>query len=226
MSIAHLEYDEKDFRDMLIAGAAATGNAARGACHLILTAVPELRHWFDTGIIQISTRPNPDGPPQKAAFVANWQKLRDAGGGSYGHLGSETKLLRIADSLSRNSINNLAELTEGLTPQHARAVAEAMLIASGFAGWFEITPTPACPPGALPDATACGGCGVQLGEPHDPSCDIAKCQVTGGQRMLCKTFGGNPIMGMAALITGGTEDDFEKTPVGHDCGTHIWDGSR
>jgi len=57
-------------------------------------------------------------------------------------------------------------------------------------------------------------------------CEIALCQVTGQQRLLCHYFGGSPAAGVEALTTG-KQDEFEayfKTPTGHDCGQDLWQG--
>lgn len=73
----------------------------------------------------------------------------------------------------------------------------------------------------------CGNCGVKVGQPHDESCSFAKCKVTGGQRLLCSTFGGSPIAGIFTVATGGSQQEFEdyfKTPTDHDCGQDIYLG--
>jgi hypothetical protein len=35
------------------------------------------------------------------------------------------------------------------------------------------------------ETRTCGGCGVKPGEDHDGGCDVARCLVTGGQRISC-----------------------------------------
>ncbi|CAL9677603.1 hypothetical protein SUDANB95_07929 (plasmid) [Actinosynnema sp. ALI-1.44] len=72
----------------------------------------------------------------------------------------------------------------------------------------------------------CGNCSVRVGHPHAEGCSVAKCLVTGQQRLLCTYFGGSPTAGVEAVMTG-SQDDFEryfKAPTGHDCGRDVWHG--
>lgn len=52
-------------------------------------------------------------------------------------------------------------------------------------------------------ARNCGDCGARPGERHSDGCDVARCLVTGGQRISCGVFGGE---------------------VEHDCGNQAWTG--
>lgn len=72
----------------------------------------------------------------------------------------------------------------------------------------------------------CPNCGAKVGDPHDAMCSIARCEVTGGQRLMCTYFGGSPLAGMEALSTGRQAEfeDYFKTPAGHDCGQDAWQG--
>jgi hypothetical protein len=72
----------------------------------------------------------------------------------------------------------------------------------------------------------CHNCGARVGQSHGQMCSIARCLVTGQQRLLCTYFGGSPAAGIEALTTG-RQDEFEeyfKTPAGHDCGQDLWQG--
>jgi hypothetical protein len=72
----------------------------------------------------------------------------------------------------------------------------------------------------------CHICDAGIGEPHDPTCSIAQCLVTGQQRLLCTHFGGSLAAGMEALTTGrqGEFNAYFKAPAGHDCGQDTWQG--
>jgi hypothetical protein len=85
-------------------------------------------------------------------------------------------------------------------------------------------------PGATLAVTAdhgpepCHMCGAKVGQPHGPMCSLARCLVTGQQRLLCTYFGGSPVAGTEALTTGTMDEfrEFFKTPTGHDCGQDLW----
>lgn len=47
-------------------------------------------------------------------------------------------------------------------------------------------------------STFCPDCGVRAGEEHDAGCDVARCLITGHQRLSCDQ--------------------------GHDCGRNVWTG--
>ncbi|HEY3478421.1 MAG TPA: hypothetical protein VGL02_05910 [Streptomyces sp.] len=78
------------------------------------------------------------------------------------------------------------------------------------------------------DTDRCGNCGVKVGRAHDARCSFARCEVTGGQRLMCTYFGGSPTAGAMTVATGGSQQEFEdyfKTPTGHDCGHDVYRGS-
>lgn len=60
------------------------------------------------------------------------------------------------------------------------------------------------------NAQSCGDCGAKPGEPHDDGCDVARCLVTGRQRISCDV--GTTVFGWAE-------------PLPHDdCGRQAWTG--
>lgn len=74
----------------------------------------------------------------------------------------------------------------------------------------------------------CRNCGAKVGQEHKERCEVARCLVTGQQRLLCIDFGGSPIAGAEAVYTN-SQDEFEeffKTPTGHDCGRDVWRGAQ
>lgn len=77
------------------------------------------------------------------------------------------------------------------------------------------------------DTDRCNGCRVRVGEYHRDRCSVARCLVTGRQRLMCAYFGDSPVAGIHAVTTGGSQQEFEdyfKTPTGHDCGQDIYTG--
>lgn len=72
----------------------------------------------------------------------------------------------------------------------------------------------------MSDAT-CGDCAVKPGEPHKGGCDVARCLMTGGQRLGCE--GPKDEFGFPRY-TQITHDDGSKAVVPHDCGWDVWTG--
>lgn len=130
-------FTNEDFRTMLVRGAQATGNAARAAVHLINASGIDLHPWVQDGVFQITTRPGVDGHPEMVAFPAKWTRLTSSQCSS----GSAHKLMELASSFAGRGSFDLSGCIEGLTPQHAQAVAEAVLIAAGVEAWYTITQT-------------------------------------------------------------------------------------
>lgn len=65
------------------------------------------------------------------------------------------------------------------------------------------------------DPRSCNDCGAPVGEPHSPGCDVARCLVTGGQRISCE---GGDGLGHAVEVMPGC---FEV----RDCGHQVWSGA-
>lgn len=59
-----------------------------------------------------------------------------------------------------------------------------------------------------PPEPRCWDCQVQIGEPHDGGCDVARCLWTGGQRLTCDGL------------------DPEPHDCGHDRHNGYWPGER
>lgn len=88
---------------------------------------------------------------------------------------------------------------------------------------------PAALPTVTDHGTQCAGCNVKAGSPHGAHCSHARCLASGGQRLMCRVFGGSPTAGIEAVQTGSSQEEFEryfKTPTGHDCGRDVYSGGE
>jgi hypothetical protein len=63
----------------------------------------------------------------------------------------------------------------------------------------------------MTDPRSCGDCGAKPGKPHSDGCDVARCLVTGRQRLSCDA--GTVVFGWP-----------EKSPH-DDCGNQVWTGA-
>jgi hypothetical protein len=75
----------------------------------------------------------------------------------------------------------------------------------------------------MSDTARCHDCGANPGEPHADGCDVARCLVTGRQRLSCSTIifppGADPDRALPA-----GDFEFGDAHPGEDCGHDVWTG--
>src|SRR5262245_2702879 len=68
----------------------------------------------------------------------------------------------------------------------------------------------------------CPGCAVPPGEAHDNGCDVARCMLTGQQRLVCQAIADE---GPNAPDGHGGTVDIQPSHPGEDCGRDVWTGT-
>lgn len=139
-------YTDEQWAAMLTAGARRCGvNNIYAATHLLTyTSLPG--HWQFSEHVQISSAYllGPDGQREETltttAVVTDWAGLPhlsdilSMGGGAH-------TILAFAAAIAVGSRLDLRAGLTGLGRIGARRVAEAVLIATGYEGWYDVTPT-------------------------------------------------------------------------------------
>ncbi len=127
---------------MLVDGAWATGrNTITAAVHLLVfTDLPRRPGFDDLFVVEYVHREG-DGVRVPAAFVRDWKELARFAGKARLH-GAQQRLVDFAVGLATGKPVDLTDAINLGGHAHARRLIEAVAIATGYASYYAVTPTP------------------------------------------------------------------------------------
>lgn len=81
----------------------------------------------------------------------------------------------------------------------------------------------------MADNKPCPDCGVEVGQPHDDGCDVARCLWDGSQRIQCdKSLAADCCRALVKMGEKDLADDLAHylslDDPDHDCGREVWTG--